>query len=165
MLMAALCFLCSTLYGADANDVSGLIISGLGMDGIQEGRVGYYYAPWAIEPFAGGFHVDEDDYAEEWGPKIGVNFHAVSAEMLAQIWKLETPLPDGDGFVGPFGKYGFEREEWSGGIQAGVAVDLGDLVPAMKGWQSVTEYQLTLWNRGPDEPEHIVMVGFSKRFR
>jgi hypothetical protein len=172
MLVAVLAMvLCSTTYGAvDPNDDGGLTLWGLGGDlsgdGLQEGRVGWMFDKWSVEPAIGIRHLDavtDEDEVEEW-PLMGyLLFHALDADMLAKAFHWEVDLPDGEVYAGPFAQYNHDRDdEWSGGPCIGALVDLGSINPKWSGWSAVTEYDWTIWN--VDEKAYTLILGLRRQF-
>jgi hypothetical protein len=125
----------------------------------EELRVGYEGLLFPeVEVAVGGLHLEAPDGAvEEWSGRGYLLFHALDAEMIASVLGNGIALPNGNVYGGLFGQYTHDREkEWSGGYV------VGGLVDWPKGWQTVGEYQESLWNT--DTNSYAFVLGLRKEF-
>jgi len=148
-------------WGQDPNGGSwerGLSLWALAGDGRQEGRVEYVGLLEDIGLAVGGVHRDAaDSGVEEWSLRGYVLAHALSTDMVGSLLGKNWTLPPGNLSGGVFGEYCFDREkEWSGGYVVGGMADWP------KRWQTVLEYQSTVWNTSGREYE--VVAGLRRRF-
>lgn len=146
----------SNALAVEPND--GLAAWALAGDGLQEGRIEYLGLIEDIGLAVGGVHRDAvDDGVEEWSLRGYVLAHALSSEMIAGVSGKKWTLPDGDLYGGLFGEYCFDREaEWAGGYV------VGGLVDWPRNWQTVVEYQSTVWNTSDSGYE--IVAGLCRRF-
>jgi hypothetical protein len=126
---------------ADPNS-AGLTAWMLAGSGGQEIRLGYEGLLPDLEVALGGRHLDApDEGIDHWAIRGYVLAHALDAQMLGSVLGKDITLPDGNLYGGLFGEYAYDREdELSGGYVVGVLVDFP------KGWQTVVEYQATIFN-------------------
>lgn len=157
IIMALIVAPCSGV--SDSNDVGGLTAWTLAGDGMQELRVGWEGLLPGIEFAAAGLHRDTPDGAEQEWPVRGYAIaHALSADMLATVLKTDLALPAGQLYGGLFAEYTYDREnEWSGGYVVG-----GLLAVPSTAWQTVIEYQSTVWNS--TDNDYQLIAGLRRRF-
>ena len=127
-------------------------------DGIQEGRIEHTGLVEGIGLAIGGVHRDAvDEGIEEWSLRGYLLAHALSTEMIGSLIGRDFHLPAGNLYGGLFGEYCFDRDkEWSGGYVIGGTVDWPNK------WQTVLEYQSTVWNTAGNGYE--VVAGLRRRF-
>lgn len=154
MLLAVSVVVCN----ADETDDPGLTAWVLAGDGVQEARIGYEGLLPDIEVALGIAHNDAPDGdVEEWPVRVYGLAHALDASMLASLLGAEAKLPDGNLYGGLFAEYTYDREdEFSGGYV------IGGLVDWPKGWQTVVEYQSTIFNASDNDYE--LVLGLRRRF-
>lgn len=162
VVMALLCLVCSTTYGA-ADPNAGWrawVLTGAQPEigGRQEGRIGYEGLLPDVEFAIGGLHRDApDDGVEDWSIRAYGIAHAVDTQMVASVIGHGLTLPDGNLYVGLFPEYTFDRDkEWSGGYIVGAIVDWP------KGWQTVAEYESVIWNT--DDDDYVFSIGLRRKF-
>lgn len=170
-MLCAVVFLMVTLplggaaRAADANDLAaddpndGFAGWAMAGGGIQEGRLEYIGLVEDIGLAVGGVHRDAVDAGiEEWSLRGYVLAHALSTEMIGSLIGKDFTLPGGNLYGGLFGEYCFDREEeWSGGYVVGGMVDWPNK------WQTVVEYQSTVWNTSDSGYE--VVAGLRRLFK
>jgi len=158
-ITVVLSFLACVAQAQDPNDEPGLTAWALGGSGVQELRIGYQGLLPTIELAAAVRHLDVmgDGQLEQWPIRGYAIAHALDAEMLASILGNEIELPKGNLYAGLFGEYTFDRDnEWACGYVVGGLVDFP------RGWQTVLEYDATVFNSTSNEYEF--MLGLRKRF-
>ena len=151
-------WIATSAMAQDPNDKPGLTAWALGGSGVQELRIGYEGLLPTVEFAIGTQHIDAPQSGiDEWPIRVYAIAHALDASMLASVLGADFKLPDGNVYAGLFGEYSFDREdEWSGGYV------VGGLVQWPRGWQTVLEYDATLFNAS--DSDYQVMLGLRRRF-
>lgn len=155
----AILALAPTAQAADPNENPGITGWVLGGSGVQELRIGYEGLLPTIEFAAGIRHLDvlEAGVVEQWPIRGYAIAHALDTTMLASVLGADFKLPNGNVYGGLFGEYAFDREnELSGGYV------VGGLVDWPRGWQTVIEYDATVFNCTKQGYEFL--IGLRRQF-
>ena len=159
LFIAVMLSLLACTVQANPNDKPGVTAWVLGGSGIQELRVGYVGLLPTIELATGVRHIDvlEGGEVEHWPIRGYAIAHALDASMLAKVLGADFVLPDGNLYGGLFAEYAFDRDnEWAGGYV------IGGLIDFPKGWQTVVEYDATVFNATNNGYE--LMLGLRRQF-
>lgn len=125
---------------------------------MQEIRLGYDGLLPDIEVAVGLRHNDAPpDGVEQWPVRAYLLAHALDAEMLASIIGNKITLPSGNLYGGLFAEYTYDRDkEFSGGYVLGGEVDWP------RGWKTVVEYDVTIFNTSNDA--YQIVFGLKREF-
>ncbi len=163
VILLVLC-LCSLSYGQDPNGpirfftTWTLIGTNPEFGKSEEMRIGYEGLLPDLEIAASVVHLEAPDTTvDSWSGRVYGLWHALDANMVASFLGNGIELPKGNLYGGLFGQYSYDREEeWSGGYVVGGLVDW----PAK--WQTVGEFQSTVWNT--TDNGYAFVVGLRKKF-
>lgn len=122
---------------------------------LRVGTRGWGILPDDVEIAVGGVNRDGPDDYSEWAGRGYALFHAVDANMVAQLLGRDVKLPPGTAYIGGFAEYSADRqEEFSGGLIAGA------LVRWPGNWCIVAEYQWELFNVG--DRDYSIIIGLRR---